>query len=271
MSQSKSKPLVRKGYIDGPYGQVHYYEAGAGPTLILSHQSPTSARAFERALPHLAAAGLHAVAVDTPGYGNSDVPRSQPSIADYADVFPALMDGLDLKQAHLLGHHTGAAILANFVARYPSYAESLILNGPPLLSKQDLELFKDLKLDPPEIHQDGSHLQQNWDTRLKYSPGWSDKIAMHRRLVDQLWSGETAWYGHRAAFQYDMMPDLMALTCPVLILTNTGDDIFNIAKKVHALRPDFAYQELKGGTHDIVDEQPAEWSKLVAQFVFEKC
>ena len=36
----------------------------------------------------------------------------------------------------------------------------------------------------------------------------------------------------------------------------------------HALRPDFfAYAELQGGSHDIVDEQPAEWAKVVVDYL----
>lgn len=258
---------TRKGYVDGPFGQIHYYERGEGPALILSHQSPVSARMFERALPELAKLGLRAIAVDTPGYGNSDVPNAPPSIAEYAQMFPAVLDGLGLKSAHFLGHHTGAALVCNFAAKHAEHVDSVILNGPPIFSAKDLEAFADLKPGPPPIHADGSHLQEGWDTRVRYSAGWTDKISMHRRLVDQMWAGPTVWYGHAAAFAYDMQPDFMALRSRGLILTNTGDDIYQLALKAHKLRPDMSFAELEGGCHDIVDEQPEAWSVEVARFV----
>ncbi|MEM1092452.1 MAG: alpha/beta hydrolase [Pseudomonadota bacterium] len=258
---------MRKGYVDGPFGQLHYYEAGEGPTLLLAHQSPVCGRQFERAMPHLSRLGIRAVAIDTPGFGNSDVPAKPPTIAEYAAMFPAVLDGMGLASAHILGHHTGAAIACSFAATNPSRVESLILNGPPLLSEQDLEPFRDIKFESPTVHADGSHLQERWDTRVKYSAGWTDKEAMHRRLVDQLWAGDTLWYGHRAAFSYQMEPDFLALSGKVLILTNSGDDINHLAKKARDLRPDFAYVEFPGGTHDIVDEQPEAWSEAVARFV----
>lgn len=266
-SQDEGPAKITKGYLDGPFGQLHYYECGQGPTLILAHQSPVNARQFERAMPLLAALGVRAVAVDTPGYGNSDVPPAPPTIADYASVFPLVLDGLGLSSAHFLGHHTGAAILTNFAAHHPCRVQSLILNGPPLLTEKDLEPFKDIKHQPPTLSMDGSHLQVMWDTRVKYSPGWTDSVAMHRRLVDQMWAGDTVWYGHHAAFNYLMEPDFMALSGRVLILANTGDDIYYLAAKAMALRPDFSYAELPGGTHDIVDEQPQDWAKVVAGFV----
>lgn len=260
---------MKKGYLDGPYGQIHYYEQGKGPALILGHQSPVCGRTFERAMPLLASAGIRAIAVDTPGYGNSDVPDSPPSIPEYADAFIEVLDALNLTKAHFLGHHTGAGIFCNLAARFPERVASLVLNGPPLLSVEDLEQFKDFKLGPDPVHADGSHLQTAWEKRLQYSPGWTDKIAMHRRLVDQLWAGDTWWYGHSAAFSYDMTEDFMALENKVMILTNTGDDIYHLAQKAHQDRSDFEYVELLGGTHDIVDEQPQQWAEVVSKFVLK--
>lgn len=259
---------VKRGYLDGPYGQIHYYETGSGPTLVLSHQSPVCARMFERALPNLRQAGIRAIAVDTPGYGNSDVPDSPPTIAEYGRAFHAVLDHFDLDQAHFLGHHTGASILCSFAAGNPDRVKSLILNGPPLLSAEQLKAARErISPGPHPIHDDGSHLQARWDRRTRFTPGWSDKVAMHRRLVDQLWAGPTAWYGHRAALSYEMADDFQALRGPVMILTNTGDDIYDLARKAHGLRPEFTYRELRGGTHDIVDEQPQAWSQAVAEYV----
>ncbi len=267
MQAKASNIKVRKGYLDGPYGQIHYYEAGEGPTLILSHQSPVSARMFERAIPLLADSGLRVIAVDTPGYGNSDTPPAPPSIAEYGECFVAVLDALNLQKAHLLGHHTGAGILASFAVNHPERVSSLILNGPPLLTAEDLKAFADLKHEPHPIYKDGSHLHEQWEQRVRYSSGWTDEVSMHRRLVDQLWAGPTAWFGHYSAFRHDMLPDIKALTGPVLILTNTGDDIYEVAHRVHKLRPDFEFAELEGGTHDIVDEQPEAWSGIVSQYV----
>ena len=258
---------TRKGYVDGPFGQIHYYEAGEGPCLILAHQSPVCGRMFEKAMPLLSDRGIRAIAVDTPGFGNSDVPAEPPTIVDYADAFAAVLAGLELERAHFLGHHTGAGILCNFAARYPERVDKLILNGPPLFSTEELEQYQEFHLGPLPIHDDGTHLQERWDQRVKFTPGWTDKVSMHNRLVDQMWAGDTWWYGHHAAFQYDMAPDFMALKGSVLIFTNTGDDLYETTQKASAQRPDFAYAELEGGTHDIVDEQPEAWTQVVADFV----
>ena len=74
----------KKGYADGPFGQLHYMTAGSGAPLIMTHQSPDSMVQFEPVLGLLAEQGIQAIAVDIPGYGMSDRPDHPPTIAEYA-------------------------------------------------------------------------------------------------------------------------------------------------------------------------------------------
>ncbi|MCB2107209.1 MAG: hypothetical protein KDE14_05885, partial [Rhodobacteraceae bacterium] len=91
--------------------------------------------------------------------------------------------------------------------------------------------------------------------------------AMQANFMQTLWAGETFWYGHKAAYQYNMAEDFKALKVPTLLLTNTGEDLYEITQRARAMRPDMDYVELTGGTHDIVDEQPQAWAAAVAAYV----
>ena len=64
-----------------------------------------------------------------------------------------------------------------------------------------------------------------------------------------------------------MMRYFRRLKSRTLLLTNPTEDLSPITQRARALRPDMAYAELKGGTHDIVDEQPEAWSATVAAFI----
>jgi pimeloyl-ACP methyl ester carboxylesterase len=90
--------------------------------------------------------------------------------------------------------------------------------------------------------------------------------AIHRSVVDTLYNGDTAWYGHLAVYEWPTLEKFKQLTVPALILTNTGDEVYPWAQLAHRLRPDFEYVELEGGTHDIVDEQPENWATVVAAY-----
>ncbi|MBW3602950.1 MAG: alpha/beta hydrolase, partial [Actinobacteria bacterium] len=115
-----------------PWGQVHLRRAGDdGPVVVLVHQSPLSSRTYAPALPHLAGAGLVAVAVDTPGFGSSARPPADWSIPEYAAALWQVVDRLGLGTVALLGQHTGATISVEAALQRPSQSDRLILQGLP--------------------------------------------------------------------------------------------------------------------------------------------
>jgi pimeloyl-ACP methyl ester carboxylesterase len=261
--------MIRRVYVDGRWGQAHATIAGddKAPPLLLLHQSPLSGEQFLPALPLLAQAGLRAIALDTAGFGRSDPPPAPMSVADHAEALLVTMDALGLKRAHLLGHHTGAMIAANFAARFPQRADRLALNGVPLFSAAERAHFAAFDFRAIEPLADGSHLQAAWNQRLAASPGWTDLKAMHRHVVAWLANPDRAHWGFQMAFAHDLEADLSAIVAPTLILTNTGEDLFEASRRAHALRPDWAFAALEGGTHDVVDEMPDAWAAAVAGWV----
>lgn len=257
---------LRRGYVDGPTGQIHYRVLGEGIPLVLSHQSPSSSNMFHKVYPLLAKSGFMAIGVDTPGFGNSDVPDPRPSVKDYASAFAPVLDHFGLSSANFLGHHTGAANVAEFAHQNPKRVDKLILNGPPVFNAEE-RADKIDKPGPVPYEADGGHLKKRWDGRVAATDGWTDVEAMHNNVLQTLWAGETFWYGHKAAYEYDITEAFMGLKMPTLILTNTGDDIYFLSCRARDMRPDMAFAELEGGTHDIVDEQPEAWSAAVAAFI----
>lgn len=261
---------IRRSYIDGPFGQIHLRMAGEGRPLLLLHQSPLSGAMFDAVLPRLAAAGFAVVAADTPGFGQSDLPADEVGIGGYAAAMVAVLDALEWTRAHLVGHHTGASIAATLAAHYPVRVDRVILNGPALLSEDERAFFAQFRFDPLAIKSDGSHLLAAWNQRLAATPGWTDLAAMHRYVTEMLANPVHYGRGFNAAFSHDLGSDLRAIAAPTLILTNSGDDLFAASQRAHALRPDFGLVVLDGGTHDIVDEQPAAWTAAVASFLQAK-
>jgi pimeloyl-ACP methyl ester carboxylesterase len=218
---------------------------------------------FGAVLPLLADAGFHVVAMDTPGFGLSDRPAEPVDIAGYAAAVPAVLDAMGWDRAHIVGHHTGASIACAFGALAPERINKIVLNGVALLSDEERAYFATFRFEPLAINASGAHLQAAWDQRLRASPGWSDLQAMHRHVVEMLANPDNYHWGFVAAFAHDLKTDLQAILSPTLILTNSGDDLFEASKRAHAVRPDFAFAALDGGTHDIVDEQPRAWTRNV--------
>lgn len=264
--------MTYRDYTDGPYGQVHFLDTGEGIPLVLLHQAPMSLRQFDSVYALLAENGLRAIGIDMPGFGLSDPTDFVPSVEDYARVVPPVLDHLDIPSAFVLGHHTGAMVATEVALQFPARVMGVILNGPLPLTEEERqqglayveEFEKGLEHKP-----DGGHLVAMFNNRMSFATEQTDWSLASRYIAEQLIGYGPFWYGHHAAFRYDHKATLPRLKHPTLVLTNTGDAIYQNAKDTMEIRPDFAYAELEGGTIDIVDEKPKEWVKEVTDFVQE--
>lgn len=259
---------IRRGYIDGPRGQLHFRRCGAGRPLLLLHQSPLSSAQFIAVLPALAQRGFAVCALDMPGFGNSDAPVQPVSLEQYVDAARATLDHFGWQRADVVGHHTGAVVGAMLAAANPARVQRLVLNGFPLLTDAERAHFASFYFGPPQVSEDGAHLLKAWGNRLRSTPGWTDLALMNRYCIEGLYSSQTNWMAFPLIVNADLTALLRALTVPTLLLTNTGEDLYAATGRARDLRPGFfAYAALQGGTHDIVDEQPEQWTDAICGFL----
>ncbi len=201
-----------------------------------------------------------------PGFGLSDPTDFVPKVEDYARVVPSVLDHLGIKSAVVLGHQKGALVATEVALQFEAGVVALILNGPVPLTEQ----AKQEGLDYVEnfekqfaAQSDGQHLVTLFQRRMS-TANESTKWELSNRYIAEHFIGYGPfWYGHHAAFQYDHTAIIPPIKQPTLILTNTGDEIYENAKQTAEMRPDFAYAEIEGGSWDIVDEKPEEWVDAV--------
>jgi len=266
-----------RGYAKGPFGQVHYQDTGPvkggaanALPLVLCHQAPMSSRQFDNVYGPLAARGLRAIGIDTPGFGMSDVTPFVPKVEDWATAIPPVLDHLGLKQVDVLGHHTGALVATEVALQFPDRVRNLILNGPVPVTPEERKKFLDFveKREKNFVYKpDGSHMTESFMSRWRvYGEGADPKLTT-RVTVEKFMGFGPFWYGHYAAFIYDHNAAIPKIKHRTLILTNTGDQIYENAKWTKRMRPDFEFTELQGGGVDIVDQQPEAWADAVAKFL----
>jgi pimeloyl-ACP methyl ester carboxylesterase len=242
------------------------------------HQAPMSARQFDNVYGPLAKRGIRAVGIDMPGFGLSDVTSFVPKVEDWAKVAPAVLQHLGLRQANVLGHHTGGMVATEIGVQFPKLTRSLVVNGPmPIEAGERVKLLEANKKGEVDfVYQpDGSHLAAAFMSRWKLYGGADGSITgfkadpklITRYTVERFQGFGPFWYGHHAAFTYDHEKGLRALKVRTLLLTNTTDMIYEHCQAARKMRPDFEYAEIKGGGVDIVDQEPEVWSDLVAKFV----
>lgn len=118
----------------------HYQQAGSGPDVILIHgvTGDLSIWFLCEAMGVLARS-FRVTAFDLRGHGYSDVPQDGYTSADQASDVLAIMDGLDIEHATLLGHSFGAVIATHAAVLYPGRIDGLVLSDPSFPALRHLE------------------------------------------------------------------------------------------------------------------------------------
>jgi len=99
---------------------IHYNDWGTGKPVVLIHGWPLSGAMWEYQATFLAAQGLRVIAYDRRGFGESGKPYSGYDYDTFAEDLAALMEGLDLKGATLVGFSMGGGEVARYLARHGS-------------------------------------------------------------------------------------------------------------------------------------------------------
>lgn len=262
---------MKRYFADTPSGQIHYALAGSGDPLILLHQSPFCLDEYVDVIP-LLAQDYWVIAMDTPGYGDSDRPPKQPSIEDYARTVTILMDTLRVEKASIAGHHTGAFIGIEVAAANPGRVDKLILSGPIYtdegIRKDALEAFGQ----PWKIQEDGSHIIDQWNFWKEHDPSLPPNL-VNKMTTDWLRAGTPySTWAYNAVFSYPIEQRLGLIQCPTLILYGTDDlTTFGFSKENEA-KVGEAIQKSKtvyveGGTFALAEMMPQEFSRLILEFL----
>jgi pimeloyl-ACP methyl ester carboxylesterase len=91
---------------------LHVRDSGTGEPVVLLHGWPDTGELWTHQTAALTAAGYRAIAPDLRGFGASSKPADVAAYATPAHVgdVVGLLDALDIRRAHLVGHDWGAAI-----------------------------------------------------------------------------------------------------------------------------------------------------------------
>lgn len=116
---------------------VRYVEAGEGPAVLLLHGLSSSLITWYCNIAPLAEAGFRVIALDLPGYGDSD----KPSHLDYDSESGArflfdFTEKLGIERLSVVGSSAGGLIVGVFALTYPERVEKLAMVGSGGLGRQ---------------------------------------------------------------------------------------------------------------------------------------
>ena len=110
--------------------RLHYEESGRGVPVIFVHEFAGDHRSWEPQMRHFGQR-YRAIAFAARGYPPSDVPAdpARYSQARAADDIAAVLDGLNISQAHIVGLSMGGFAVLHFAIRHPGRGRSLAICG----------------------------------------------------------------------------------------------------------------------------------------------
>jgi pimeloyl-ACP methyl ester carboxylesterase len=254
---------MERHFVKTSLGQVHVVGAGqgAGPPVVLMHQTPRSTDEFAEVIP-LVAMRHRVLAIDNPGYGCSDHPEEQPSVEQYCEVILEVLDHFEAQSAHLVGHHTGAILAVEIAAARPDRVAKIVLSGPVYMDEESRRELGKVFVQW-HVRADGSHLTEKWE---KFSQWTATPKLVHRILKDLLRAGETSEFGHFAIADYHMEDRLPKVRAPALLVFGAKDPFgYSPKSRVFAeTLPDCREVLLEGGVF-----LPAEIPEAFAQAVLD--
>jgi len=262
---------VSRRFVDTSAGTIHCAIAGdhSGSDVLLLHQTPRSWNEYREVLP-LLGRRRRAVAMDMIGFGDSSaLPWGSDSIERWAAVALELLDALEIEQAHLVGHHTGAVVATEMAGRAPERAHSVVLSSAPFDDAQTRAAHLEAGpiVDNVTPRSDGSHVTDLWRTRAGFYPeGRVDLLEAF--LIDALKAGPRAAEGHQVVARYDMQAAVKSLRCPVLLVGATHDPYaFPALEPMRAALPDAQVEVIQGGMVPLPDQLPEQFAAAVERFL----
>jgi pimeloyl-ACP methyl ester carboxylesterase len=269
--------------IDTASGALSILAAGSGEPIVLIHGLGATKGSF---LPTVAAlaGSFRTVALDLPGFGDSDKPLGAAYHAPFfARAVIDLMDALELQRAHLIGNSMGGRVAIEVGLRYADRVGRLALLSPSLAWRRERPWAPLVRLLRPELG------------LLQITPRWMVEAVVHRIIpvagsnwvqagVDEFLRayltprGRAAFYAaarqiyleepHGAKGFWTRLATLSALS---LFVWGKQDTLVPIAFAAHvrATLPSARHLELDCG-HVPQLERPAETHAATAAFFKER-
>lgn len=260
--------------------KLYFEEAGSGAPLLFVHEFAGDWRSWEPQMRHFSRY-YRCITFSARGFPPSDVPTDPAnySQARARDDIAAVLDGLELDTAHVVGLSMGGFATLHFGMAYPQRCRSLVIAGCGYGAEPDSRAqfaqeaetaarrFEELGMtEAGESYALGpTRVQfQNRDPR-----GWQefrDQLVEHSALG----SAQTLrGVQKERPSLYELVDDMKRITVPTLVLT--GDEDWPCLEPALLMKREIetaALAVIPNAGHTINLETPEAFNRLVEEFLF---
>lgn len=270
--EAQAPSTIKRLFVDGKYGQVHLRVATPPehveetPALLLLHPSPYSSAFYLDFMAEMSKDRV-VIAIDTPGFGDSDRPSDPPSIKDYAANVAITLTALGVDApVDVLGYHTGTLIAAELAIAEPARVRRLVLPGVPYFTGESQTAAFETYAKPDALDSTGAHLQSKWAFTaggLQYGISLEQAQAHFSDLAQAMPESGHAYYG---VFSYPGETQFPKLTQPSLFIAPTGS-LLAETKAAQAITPNSELIILSEYPHNVFDIGLPHMAELTREFL----
>jgi pimeloyl-ACP methyl ester carboxylesterase len=106
--------------------KTHYEITGDGEPIVILHGWGANLTTMQ-SITNLLQSQYRVIAIDMPGFGESEEPKDVWSSYDFADHVEALLNHLGIDRFHILGHSHGGRVSIILASKYPERIGKMIL------------------------------------------------------------------------------------------------------------------------------------------------
>ncbi len=259
--------------IDGI--QIHYFQEGRGPDLLLVHGIGASVVSWAMTFAELKKT-YRVTAVDLPGFGRSGRPTNiKYGLDQQADRLADFIRALKIQPTFIIAHSMGGAIAAWMAKRYPDTTRKMILLAPAL--NRWLVAFHPALLGW-FVHSTKTFLVTRALVRWVYlkrivhrAPKPSEKlIEGYFRPYENSAAAVEVFWRHSFLLRDQRLPGhLKGFSTSTIILLGEYDRVMprRYLKKFIQLNPSLQLHIISDCGHQIMEEQPDQLLKYVREFL----
>lgn len=259
--------------------KIHHKEFGEGPTLLLIHGWNNDWSGFMPLIEHLEDK-FHVIAVDLPGYGQSEALKEEYSVEKLSDILSEFINKKKCNKIDILcALSMGTTIAADLSNRYSQMIKSVILIGPPIIkydwfpSKVFREWIKVMNKSTILMSIGHKAMASSWyghftakninmykyDRELIIKHGMKGRKKINSRALFQM---------GRAMYHFHLEQTLKQIKIPMLIILGKHDKVVDlkIAVRIGHDRKNVLTEWVEDAGHIVSLEKPVQTSNLVKEF-----
>jgi pimeloyl-ACP methyl ester carboxylesterase len=261
--------------------RVSYIEMGDGPPLVFVHGLAGCWQNWLENIPHFARSH-RVIAIDLPGFGESELPHEDISMPGYGRLVDAFLGEIDVERASIVGNSMGGFIAAEVAVSHPARVDKLVLvSAAGVMTVRTAELAVAKRL--ARSFEIGSARvlarRQSLVRRRRLRKLMLNGIVRHPELLQPELVYEIASGGGKPGFldafqailEYDFRDRLPEIERPTLIVWGRNDRIVPVggAYRYEQLIPGSRRMIFEDTGHVPMIERPALFNRLLEDFLAE--